>query len=277
MTSKICTKCNQEKKLHNFPTYRKTLEKKKRILAVCRACRYGKYSKKRTIPSSSHEFQEYIKTLLEKHVIKNEGCWEWVGSKNKHGYGDIRPNRRHMNSSRAAYIAYKGFIPKGMYILHTCDNRSCCNPDHLWLGTAPDHLWLGTAKDNMQDMVKKGRNKKLKGSECPWATINEDIVLDILDMLKKNINTREIAKKYNIKLSMISDIKTGHRWRHVGDRTGINVIPYKRKLTKFDVIDIKKRIAAGEKLRSIATAYGCAESSIGDIKHGRSWNNVILD
>lgn len=272
---KKCKKCNKLKKLHSFPKSRsfsfgRALARTNRFQNVCHQCRYGKqnFLVSKKLIFKSYEHQSYwTRLILEERIIKQDGCWGWKGSKNRHGYGEIKVNRIHMNASRAAWIAYKSEIPENMYVLHTCDNRACCNPEHLW---------LGTAKDNMQDMIKKGRNKNLKGSACPWATINEDIVLDILDMLKKNINTREIAKKYNIKLSMISDIKTGHRWTHVGDRTGINVVPNKRKLTKFDVIDIKKRIKNGDKLRSIAHDYGIAESSVGDIKAERTWKNIVI-
>lgn len=88
------------------------------------------------------------------------GCWVWNGSiltqdVGKH-YGRFRVGSRSDNSRgfitahRYSYLVYKGEIPKGMLVCHTCDNPKCFNPDHLF---------IGTHKDNTQDMIKKGRHR----------------------------------------------------------------------------------------------------------------------
>jgi len=83
-------------------------------------------------------------------------CLEWKGFKNKDGYGVKRFRRTAMLSHRVSFLISNGEIPKGMQVLHTCDNPCCVEPSHLW---------LGTHRENMADMDKKGRrhNNKMLG------------------------------------------------------------------------------------------------------------------
>lgn len=84
-------------------------------------------------------------------VKKTESCWLWIGYRSRRGYGSIRgrPEIKGMQQAhRASWEINRGPIPKGMHVLHRCDNTSCVNPDHLF---------LGTHGDNMRDMFAKGR------------------------------------------------------------------------------------------------------------------------
>lgn len=77
------------------------------------------------------------------------GCWLWIGSTERHGYGQISVGAKHL--ARAHRISYElniGAIPSGMVVCHRCDLPVCVNPAHLF---------IGTLSDNSRDMISKGR------------------------------------------------------------------------------------------------------------------------
>ena len=76
-------------------------------------------------------------------------CWEWEASSGYNGYGQYRHNGKMTGAHRVAWNLTHGTIPDGLQVLHHCDNPSCVNPAHLW---------LGTQRDNIHDMIRKGRH-----------------------------------------------------------------------------------------------------------------------
>lgn len=76
------------------------------------------------------------------HVSKQStGCWNWTGSKNKDGYGYFHIGKnKYLRANRLAWeLSRKQSIPKGKMILHTCDNRLCINPTHLYCGSGSEN------------------------------------------------------------------------------------------------------------------------------------------
>lgn len=84
-------------------------------------------------------------------VQKTDGCWLWLGAKNRKGYGDFYVSRAsHQQAHRFSWEHHRGPIPNGKQVCHSCDEPSCVNPDHLW---------LGTTQENTADMLRKGRHR----------------------------------------------------------------------------------------------------------------------
>lgn len=96
---------------------------------------------------------EYLMQRVSTDIEQEDPCWIFTGGKDKDGYGQCHKAKtaRQLGVTRAHQMSYKTFngdIPDGMWVLHKCDNPSCCNPNHLF---------LGTAKENNEDMWRKGR------------------------------------------------------------------------------------------------------------------------
>lgn len=107
--------------------------------------------KLRTISPHLINMPEWSERFTDKVSDSAFGCWEWMSSKTPLGYGQFSIGNFPRYAHRLAYELWRGVIPAGMSVLHTCDNPSCVNPDHLW---------LGTQADNMRDRRAKGWHLK---------------------------------------------------------------------------------------------------------------------
>ncbi len=97
------------------------------------------------------------------------GCWNWTEYCHPKGYGifPMPPRNRQIKAHRFSYELHVGPIPAGLHACHRCDNRRCCNPDHIF---------LGTARDNARDMVEKGR-QAVHTRKMTWAKVTQFRVL----------------------------------------------------------------------------------------------------
>jgi len=157
-----------------------------------------------------------IKSVKERYWEKvkkgaPDDCWPWLGSKSGNfGHGRFSINRhRGTTAHRYGWILAHGDIPEGKFVCHKCDNPSCVNPDHLF---------LGTHKDNMQDMVKKNRCNKPIGDKHHNSKVNPDIVRHIR---KKEMQQRAYAKLYGLCQRTVAEIQKKLTWKHVADQPEI--------------------------------------------------------
>jgi len=151
-----------------------------------------------------------MRTLLERFEEKfvpepNSGCFLWTASGGPNGYGHINIGGKTVRAHRAAYELFKGPIPDNLCVLHTCDTPCCVNPGHLF---------AGTQTDNMTDMIKKGRARYLAGESHPRGTakLTEKQVLEIRVATGSQ---KQIAARYGIGCSNVSQIKSRQRWGHL--------------------------------------------------------------
>ncbi|KIC85804.1 hypothetical protein RN49_17570 [Pantoea agglomerans] len=131
------------------------------------------------------------------------GCWQWTASLLTGGYGGFRLNGKTLRAHRVSFELAYGPIPEGLMVRHKCDNRLCCNPEHLE---------LGTNQDNMDDMKARGRQKSLKGSHNGNSKMRAEWVMAIRT---DNRTCRELSSVYGIDPTQISNIKTGKQWSDI--------------------------------------------------------------
>jgi len=133
-----------------------------------------------------------------------DGCWIFLGPWDGAGYGLFSYKGFRDRAHRISWILHKGDIQDGKSVLHTCDNRPCCNPDHLW---------LGSQQDNIDDMIAKGR--AAIGEANGQAKLNDAAVTNIKKLLDNNLHHYRIAEMYNVDERTIRFIRDGITWRHV--------------------------------------------------------------
>lgn len=160
------------------------------------------------------------KTALQRFnekIIKTKTCWLWTANKDKDGYGKFYLGGG-CRAPRAAYKLFKGEIPKGLCVLHSCDVRECVNPDHLW---------LGTNTDNMRDKIRKGRGnmpsgnqhhsrrhpeKMKRGENHPNSKLNSAAALEIIS---SNASQKILSAKFKVSEGAITAVRRGITWRHI--------------------------------------------------------------
>lgn len=100
----------------------------------------------------------YREKLKSRCVVTESGCWEYSGFRGDGNYGQMYCRGKQWRVHRLSFTLFKGPIPEGMDVCHSCDNPPCFNPDHLW---------PGDPKANGKDCVQKGRHHKVRNTHCP--------------------------------------------------------------------------------------------------------------
>lgn len=145
-----------------------------------------------------------MKTLLERMAEKiiqepNSGCWIWSRGKDKDGYGKVKIDGRSLRAHRVTWEYVNGPIPEGMLLCHRCDNPSCVNPDHLF---------LGCHKNNHEDRGAKGRTAR--GERHGRAKLT---VADVLSIRETKPGYQAAAERFGIGKTHYHRILRGQAWR----------------------------------------------------------------
>jgi len=148
----------------------------------------------------SREPRPLRERILEKIEVKGpDECWPWLAYKEK-GYGRLTGVLAH----RFVLEEKLGRrLKEGMDACHSCDNRGCCNPAHLF---------EGTRLVNIRDAVSKGRIKH--GSRHARTELTEEQIIQIRIMARAKVPHKAITKLFGIQSGQISKIKHGYAWKH---------------------------------------------------------------
>lgn len=205
-------------------------------------------------------------------------CWEWRGARLASGYGEFSVNGKNHRAHRIAYQLSVGDISDGLHICHSCDNPGCVNPAHLW---------EGTPADNIADRDAKGRNRAPRGSERPNSILTEDAVRDIrLRYATGRVTQKQLASEHGVDTTTVTRIISGQNWKHIkstltpeqiematdsnrarGERSG------RAKLTLADVVEIRRKFAAGASKSELGREYGVSANTIGNAIN-RGWKQL---
>ena len=157
-------------------------------------------------------FCSEVCAVWAKVYIQEDGeCWPWTGATNAHGYGHIRRNGTASIATRVIYRLVYGEFDKTLFVCHRCDNPTCCNPHHLF---------LGTDAENKTDMYSKGRWSPppiRRGERNNLARLTADDVRYIRNRLKERRwgDMTALAKQFNVSRNHILRIKKRIVWAHI--------------------------------------------------------------
>ena len=139
------------------------------------------------------------------NMNKDTGCWDWMKYKNVKGYGVVGVRKKSLLAHRFSYSMFVGEIPRGAFVCHTCDNPSCVNPAHLF---------IGNNQDNMDDMRAKGRSPK--GVQRLNAVLSDDEIRTIRHCWSVGAGTqREIGYAFGLNCGQVHAIVHNKIWKHV--------------------------------------------------------------
>ena len=140
-------------------------------------------------------------------------CWDWKGFKNHDGYGRTWINDKGYYAHRVIYsLVYPNTITLNAplsqddsgFLLHTCDNPSCCNPKHLW---------VGTHADNMADKVAKGRSPDFSGGKGPRCKLTMDQAKEARLLRKTGMTIPQLMEKFELSRASMKTLLRGGSYK----------------------------------------------------------------
>lgn len=249
-----------------------------------------------TLPAMTvAQLDRFISRLPFKGI---DECWEWEGTRNQKSYGLLLlsiPGMGHNKGFYASRLVYRFFYgedPGAMMVCHKCDNPPCCNPAHLF---------LGTAKDNNQDRTRKARTVRGEAISLSKLTVSQVLEIRQRDASRKRGRGsrsrlfHQLGLEFNVHPNTISDIVYGITWKHLlpNYTFGDKVVPnpdrygksqrhlYNAAMTESDVAEIRKAVSDPD--RKVSKTYlmiqyakklGVRPSTIKRAIYGETWSHV---
>ena len=145
--------------------------------------------------------------------LGNNECWECAHTKDKDGYGYLKFNTKATKAHRIAYCLANNLAIndiKGKFIRHTCDNPSCCNPNHLL---------LGTVRENVNDQIE--RDRIVHGIRHGNSKFSLDDIVLIFSLRNAGVSCKNIAEKFSCHPGSIHRIISGRYWIRTSQQLGL--------------------------------------------------------
>lgn len=137
-------------------------------------------------------------------VRTEEGCWRWIKTTRKEGYGQVSASKNvKISAHRLSYALHYGVDPGDSFVCHRCDNPECTNPAHLF---------LADADGNNSDKIEKGRAALQDEESNGNAKLSVYAVAAVLHMIELGHNNKAIAAVFGVTHSAVSRIRRRQAW-----------------------------------------------------------------
>jgi hypothetical protein len=214
--NRTCRKCLRNKPITDFV---KDKRQPTGYKSICRLCSTDEWKKSRDAHRQrflEQDLYQMVVSARDRFLAKfpqrgDNECWEWHGMDKNH-YGSFRVGGIggiNIHSHRAAYMIFKGRIPDSLLICHTCDNRRCVNPNHLY---------AGTYSDNNRDIHERARHPhNNRGENNGQSKYSERLIRNIFKLLCEGRKQSDVAKLLGVSPRFVSRVACGDRWKYVFD------------------------------------------------------------